>query len=335
MTRPLLALVSGILAFALAATARAAEPPPPAPAKPAPQAHEPTASDLATARAALKEGLALREKGDQRGALMRFETAYDIVQTPVTAFELGKTQMILGKILQAHELFVKIGRMPHQMEESERSAAAREEAARLAAALEPRIPTLRIHLKAPPGAVSTLRVDDEAVPTTGEVTPRSVDPGKHEVTARAGDGPEQKVSIDIAESEVKDVSLSPQWVPPKPKPTSGSQVVLVRQTNPLVFLGFGVASASLVTTVVMSVLAVNATNRAQDHCGQDYCSQKERQDDVAPATALTIGALIAAGATIGFTVMGAMSLSKPVKERYTTGVRPVIGPGGGGLVGTF
>jgi hypothetical protein len=326
---PLLGIVALAL-VALASPARADDAPAPA------TRHEPTASDLATARTALKEGLALREKGDLEAAFMRFSTAYDIVQTPVTAFELGKTHMMLGRILQARELFVKIGRMPKAMEESDRSAASRDEAARLAKSLEPRIPTLRIHLKLPPGAACTLRVDDEIVPAAGETTPRAVDPGRHEIAAKAGDGPEQKVSIEIGESEIKDVELSPQWIPPKVKPAGpGSQVVLVRQTNPLVFIGFGVASASLVTTAVFTVLAVEATNKAEDRCGHDFCSEKVRNQEVSQAGAFTLAALIAAGATIGFTVMGAVSISNPVKEKYTTSVKPVVGPTGAGVVGTF
>src|SRR5262245_27613937 len=130
----------------LPATSRAGPPSePPSPA-PAPARHgEPSAGDLATARNALREGLSLREKGDLSGALGRFATAYDLVATPVTAFELGKTHMLLGHVLQAHELFKRVVRMPPSMEESQRSAVAREEANRLAADLEPRIPSLKIH----------------------------------------------------------------------------------------------------------------------------------------------------------------------------------------------
>lgn len=319
------------LAFALAAsTARAQE---------TPQRHEPTASDLMTARAALKEGLALRDKGDHEGAFMRFQTSYDIVQTPVTAFELGKTHMILGRILQAHELFVKIGRMPKGLEESERSAAARDEAARLAKSLEPRIPTVRIRLKLPPGATAKLRVDDDVVTPTGETTPRAVDPGAHEIAATAGDGPEVKMSIDLREGETKDIELAPQWIPPKPKedPKAPSRVIIVRQTNPLVFIGFGAAAGSLVATVILGTMAANFTRDAKNACGDDFCPEEVRNDEWRKAYAFSIGALVTGGAAIVFTVVGGLALSRPVEEKITAkrGVKPVVGPGGVGLVGTF
>ncbi|MEA2751661.1 MAG: hypothetical protein QOI41_5804, partial [Myxococcales bacterium] len=89
--------------LALPSVARAAPPETPAPATApasAPAAGtvhvEPSAGDLATARSALKEGLALREKGDLLGALGRLTTAHDLVPTPVTAFELGKTHLLMG-----------------------------------------------------------------------------------------------------------------------------------------------------------------------------------------------------------------------------------------------
>ena len=40
----------------------------------------------------MREGLALREKGELQEALARLGSAYDLVPTPVTGFELGKTE---------------------------------------------------------------------------------------------------------------------------------------------------------------------------------------------------------------------------------------------------
>src|SRR5438270_10599023 len=121
----LLSIASLLVALVMSPAVATAAPPAPAPG-PAPAHAEPSAGDLATARSALKEGLALREKGDLLGALGRFSTAFDLVQTPVTGFELGKTHLLLGHVLHAHELFKKIGRIPPALEESQRSAAARE-----------------------------------------------------------------------------------------------------------------------------------------------------------------------------------------------------------------
>jgi len=295
---------------------------------------EPSAGDLATARTALKEGLALREKGDLLGALGRFTTAFDLVQTPVTGFELGKTHLLMGHVMQAHEMFQKIGRIPPALEESERSAAARAEAIRLSGDLEPRIPTLRIRVKLPPDATATVRIDDDAIVTTGAVTPRAVDPGKHVVVARAGDGPEQRVTIELAEGETKDVELAPQWIPPK-APEGDKQVVYLRQTNPLVFVGFIASSVTLTVTGVSAVLAVNAASRARDGCGKDYCPQFVRDDDITIMRTWVGATIIGAGATLVFFTLGVVSISKPTTERVVSSVKPYVGPGSAGVVGTF
>lgn len=278
---------------------------------------EPTAGDLATARTALREGLSLREKGDLEGARSRLSSAYDLVPTPVTGFELGKTQMMAGNILQAHELFRKVQRMPLSMEESARSSMAREEAQRLAKDLEPRIPSLRIRVRLPPGASVSVRVDDAQIATTGAETLRAVDPGAHEVTAKAGDGPEQKVSIVVAESETRDVDLAPQWVPPKaPEPSiDGKRVFYVRQTNPLVFIGFGLSSASLVFTTIAGIVAVNHADDVRDQCGDTFCAPEVLRRDGGIAAAWVLATVIGAGATASFLVMGAISVGRPVKER--------------------
>lgn len=344
----LAALLVALVAYpplALAAPSPPPSPAPPAPSPPAPapapppsfHVVEPSAGDLSTARNALKEGLALREKGDLVAALGRLTTAFDLVQTPVTAFELGKTHLRMGHVLQARELFLKIGRIPPALEESERSATAREEATRLAADLEPRVPTLRIRLKLPKDATASVQIDDDPIPTTGEVTPRSVDPGKHVIVARAGDGPEMRVTVDVAEGETKDVDLAPQWVPPKePEPGSGAgQVVYLRQTNPLVFVGFTSASVALTLTGVASVLAFNAASRASDRCGENYCPQYVRDSDVTEMRTWLAVTIVAGGATLAFLTVAVLAISRPTTEKVIAGARPFVGPGGAGISGAF
>ncbi|MDB4998394.1 MAG: hypothetical protein JWM74_5826, partial [Myxococcaceae bacterium] len=274
------------------------------------------------------------------GALPRLTTAWDLVQTPVTGFELGKTHLMMGHILQAHELFVKVGRMPAALEESSRSATARTEAARLADDLEPRIPSLRIRVKVPPGATAVLRVDDEIVAMTGAITPRTVDPGAHQVVARAGDGPEQRVVVELKEGETKDVELAPKWVPPKVPVAGAGPALYVRQANPLVFVGFGAAGAGVVLTTVALAFAADASARTRSRCGYEFCpdtvdqtqglggSARERQGWllVAVISGITSGA---------FLTMGVITATRPVKVKLVGSVEPFVGPTGAGLTGRF
>ncbi|MBN9162143.1 MAG: hypothetical protein BGO98_08935 [Myxococcales bacterium 68-20] len=360
-----LALVAASVALLAVTPARAqsapSSPEPSAPETPAPAAstpapaakREPTAGDLATARTALREGLALREKGELEPALARLASAYDLVPTPVTGFELGKTHMMLGHVLQAHELFKKVIRMPPSMEESTRSEVSREEAARLAKELEPRIPTLRLKISLPPGASAVVKIDDEEIPLTGAETTRAVDPGPHEIIAKAGDGPEETVLVDVAETEIKEVALAPTWVPPKnPVPGKTREVIFVRQTNPLAFVGFGVAAAALVVTTVSALIYIDARDDAKDKCGEKFCPPSLRNSGVIGANSvidtsfqgenaryqLSGIVMVASGfTTLVFAGLGIFGAARPVKERVTTSVtvEPTVGLGRLGLTGTF
>jgi hypothetical protein len=344
-------LTGAVTALALCMTgpAFAQAPEAPAPAATATK-REPTAGDLATARSALREGLVLRDKGELQEALVRLNSAFDLVPTPVTGFELGKTHMMLNHVLQAHELFKKVVRMAPSMEESSRSQTSRDEAARLAKELEPRIPTLRLKLTLPPGASAVVKVDDEVISMAGSETLRAVDPGPHEVVAKAGDGPEEKVHVDVAETEIREVPLAPKWVAPKaPLPGKGRDVIFVRQTNPLAFIGFGMAAAGLVVTTVSAFIYIDARDDAKDRCGENYCpparSRGQTTNNVDPEFdsdhtryQLATVMMIAAGiTTVVFAGVGIVGASRPVKERVVSGVqvKPTVGLGQLGLSGSF
>src|SRR5690606_27127569 len=87
--RPVLMRRSFAIAVTLLALSRSAA---------AEERAEPSAADIATARVALTEGVRLREKGELLQALGRIQTAFDLVPSPVTGFELGKTHMMLGHV---------------------------------------------------------------------------------------------------------------------------------------------------------------------------------------------------------------------------------------------
>jgi hypothetical protein len=328
------------------------------PAKEAPKAHEPTAGDLASARNALREGLALREKGDTNGALARLQSAWDFVPTPITGFELGKTHLMLGHVLQAHELFAKVGRIPPSLEESTKSQSARDESIRLQKEIASRIPSLHLKLTLPANATAVVTIDDEKVPLSGTEATRLVEVGPHDVVAKAGDGPEQKIHVEVAESEVKDVALAPQWIAPKPKEVVGpnGQVIYVRTTNPLTFVGFGFAAGALILTTISAIVFLDAVGTAQDLCGKSYCppakteslgSGKQGQSNTnfnaeytdAQSRYQTARALmlVGGGVMIIFGGIGAVFSQFPIKERVTAGVtvKPTFGLGGAGLTGTF
>src|SRR5215472_7926927 len=123
---------------------------------------EPTAQELSTARALFNEGARLRAEGDVAGALERLKAAYALVPTPIIGLELGQALLQTGKLVEARETCYAASRLPPSSGESSAGAAARQDAARLAEDLRPRIPALRIEVTgAPPGEPLRVTLDGE------------------------------------------------------------------------------------------------------------------------------------------------------------------------------
>src|SRR4051794_11445204 len=71
-----------------------------------PAGSAPSAADLESARELFKEGRELRQNGDLPRAIERFKAAHAYGQTPVTALELGRTQMQVGDLIEAREVLL-------------------------------------------------------------------------------------------------------------------------------------------------------------------------------------------------------------------------------------
>src|SRR5580658_3205648 len=128
-------------------------------------AQQPSAVDVAQARDLFNQGLRLREKGDANGAVEKLKAAHALANTPITGLELGKTYELVGKLVEAREVLLSIGRLPVQPSETARSTAARIEAARLAEDLRPRIPTLTVKITGAPASAVTVSIDDAPIPS--------------------------------------------------------------------------------------------------------------------------------------------------------------------------
>jgi len=147
----------------------------------------PSAADLESARELFKEGRELRQAGDIKHALERFKAAHAYGQTPVTALELGRTHIQLGELIEGREVLLSVARMKVQPDETDKSAAARSEAADLAEDAKKRIPTVTVKLTGVASdSAAQLLVDGSAVPIVGLTGIRKVNPGKHAIVARAG-----------------------------------------------------------------------------------------------------------------------------------------------------
>jgi len=299
----------------------------------------PSAADLASARELYKEGKELRAAGDTKGALEKLKAAHALGQTPVTGVELGKTYIQVGQLVEAREVFLAVGRMQVQADETEKSETARAECAQLADELKPRIPSLTVKVNGvPSGVVPVMSVDGANVPAAAMFTQRRLNPGPHEVVVRAGDGPESRTSVDLKEGEDREISVGVAYVPPPPPPRPVQPHEETR-LNPLVFVGGGVAGAGLIVGGITGAIAISKGRSVSKECTGTVCPASAKSDVDSGRTMGTIStiAFVAAGVGVGVGIYGLLSPVRVTKSDAKASVRitPAFAPGWAGLDGSF
>jgi hypothetical protein len=241
----------------------------------------PTARELETARALYKEGKELRARGDLAGALEKLQAAHALGNTPVTGIELARTYVMVGHIVEAREVCLYIARLGVAADETEKSVAARSEAARLADELQPRIPTLRVKVEGlQAGERARLSIDGGEVPGAALGEPQKVNPGKHAVAIRVGDGAAaREVSRDteVTEGQTGQITLALPAAPVVPAPVVPGAVVepeapaRTRDAGWVVKLGFGTAAAGGAMGLVAGVVAWSKKGQLAGECPDHDC----------------------------------------------------------------
>ncbi|WP_437678166.1 hypothetical protein [Sorangium sp. So ce131] len=312
-----------------------------------------SASDNETARQLLIDGLDLRDAQQLDAALERLNAAHALVHTPVTGLELGRTYLLMGRLVEACDTFREVVRLPEDRE-TPRTRAARAEAAKLVEEVAPEIPSLRLRISAPPGSAPQVAVDGESVPAAALSVPRKVNPGRHVVIGKAPGHPARRVEVTVGRREEVEVALALGAPPPGPAAPGATAPGAAApgaaappaapgpgpgprsSVGPLVLVGFGVAGAGLAVGGVTGVITLSRASSLKEDCVNNHCPP-ERFDDLDGArllgTVSTVSFLVAGvGAAAG---VAGLFLSRP--EPRATGfiVSPFLAPGSLGVRGTF
>lgn len=299
-------------------------------------------AEIESARQAYNDGMALRDRGDLKGALEKFRAAHALGNTPITGLELCKTHAALGQPVEAREACLGVGRIPPLAGETPRSQEARSEAARVAEEVKPRISAIRIKvLGVPAGREPTVVVDGAPVPAAALGQPRSMNPGPHVVTARVGSGVETRATFDMREGEARDVEMTvapppaeePAAAPPparyedRPKPE--------KKTSGLATVGFGIAIAGGAIGVITGAVALSKKSDLDDACIDKGCGRElhGELDSARSWAGISTASFILGGVGAGLGLIGLASSG----SSNNTGARvtPVIGLGGAGVHGSF
>ncbi|XYH99744.1 hypothetical protein ACMHYB_08265 [Sorangium sp. So ce1128] len=304
-----------------------------------------SASDNETARQLLIDGLDLRDASQLDAALEKLSAAHALVHTPVTGLELGRTYLLMGRLVEASDTLRDVVRLPEDRE-TPRTRAARAEAEQLIDEIAPQIPSLRLKISAPPGSAPQVKVDGESIPAAALAVPRKVNPGSHVVVGKVAGHPEQRVEVTVEKGKHVEVPLAlggagPSARPPAPPraaapaapgPAAGPRPGL----GPLVLVGFGVAGAGLAVGGITGAITLSRASSLKEDCVNNHCPP-ERFDDLDGArllgTVSTVSFLLAgAGAAAGVT---GLFLRRPEPARTGLVVSPALAPGGFCLRGTF
>lgn len=321
-----------------------------------------SATDIETARQLYNQGIDLRDRGDLKGALEKLRAAHALGNTPITGVELCKLHASIAQPVEAREVCLGVGRIPPLAGETSRSQEARNEAARFAEEMRPRIAIVRLHVTGvPPGRAPTVIVDGAPVPLAALGEARAVNPGRHELVARVGQGPETRSQIDLAPGEAKDVSL-PVTAPPDaiepapgpvyPPPPGGGERPRRERGSGFATAAFIVGGVGVGVGAVTGILALSGKSELDDKCTGKICGA---DDHTALDTArmwgnvsTTFFVIGGAGLLVGLYAtltapqapsQGALpKASAPRANEKHTGalsVVPAVGPAGVGIHGAF
>jgi phenylpyruvate tautomerase PptA (4-oxalocrotonate tautomerase family) len=296
--------------------------------------------------------------GRYEAALGKFQRAYDTAKVPRLAVWLAKTQLKLGHLVAAYELY----RQATNFEKGDlwigtTQQEAQQEAEEELRALQTRIPRLTVRVKGANPSDVSLKIDDVDVPSTLIGVERFADPGQKQIVGRAGDK-EVREQATLVEGESKEVVLTfpqPAAVPVPPTTTDtapkrriGGTVASTpsattegesrisqgktQRTWGWVSLGVGAAGTVLGVTTGILVVADHRpmnTNCPNHQCKPTYWSDANTYDTLRHLS--TAGFIVAGvGAATGITLL----LTSPEHESKPS-VGLWVAPASAGLKGMF
>jgi len=228
---------------------------------------EPTPSELALARELFAEASALEEAGNWAAAAVKLREALSIKETPGLRYHLAHCEEQSGQLVTASLEYARASELIRE------GAQAPDVAQLLALAdqrLAARIPKLILRLPADVQGAS-VEIDGHGVTPTVFRYPVPLDPGTHQIVARAPNRSEfsRSVSLSAGETRTLDLELSPAPAPISPRPGSPASSVAESDRGgfdprTMVLIGEGVlAVAGLAMGIGFGVARARAADKAR------------------------------------------------------------------------
>lgn len=302
------------------------------------------AQDVVTAaQDEFKKGRDAFKQGDFTAARALFQKSFDLHPTPGAVLNLALCEEQLGLIATAWQRFQELTEQVPSTDE--RYTVAKQHAA----ALQPRLPKLRIELSPDVPAGTSVRRDSIAVAGTSLGVDLPVDPGKHTVTVSAPGRDERRYDVTLEEGKRQTLKVEPgpqtaaastaSGVPTATASATATTPPTVTALPPpsnnrrlagLVIGGAGVAG--LIVGGITGGLTFAKTGEVEKACPiPDDCTTEGLAiaDSARTFGLVSTISFIAGGALVGTGVVLVLtSKSSPATQ---TALSPLLLPGGGGL----
>ena len=310
-------------------------------------------TDVDRARELFVEASELREQGDLPRALEKFQAAHVLADNPVTTFEVARTYAALGRLVEARDAYAAIARLPVRPDETERATQARRDGAKAAEDLRARLPTLFIKAAVP---LSSITLDDQAVPSAALEAPRPVNPGTHHLVGTGAGGVRAEQTVTVREGESREVDLAvepaptaahearagamPQVPAAEPPPRDAAQPAAEGTGNhfgPFAYAGFGVGAAGFVTATILAGATLSKASSITTNCSTTACAQATK-DAAGSARDLGTAAVVSYTVSAVGIAVGVADLLLYRRDPATSSDRslhPWIGVGAAGVSGRF
>lgn len=288
----------------------------------------PSAKDRAEARQLVVQAQKELKSGSATKAAELFSKANALDPQPQTELEQAKAMIKAKQLVGAAKLLDQVAagaKAPNQKK-------LREEAMNLRTELEARIPKLTIKVTQPGAEPVKITVDGEKVDATGPV---AVDPGEHEVAARAGAASARRdVTLAEGANETVTLALGGEGGAPKKEDKGGGPAIIPAS------IAFGLGAVGLGLGIGFGVLAFDEANKVKAACPNNPCTvnpdiQAAYDTSIAngwvSTTAFIVGGV---GVATGAVILLATSFGGSKDEKKAL-VVPYVGPRELGVAGRF
>lgn len=270
-------------------------------------------------------------------AISLFTRARDLEPGPRWTIALAKAIAASGQLLRAKKLLVDTASRSQPEWQPVFDGPLAE--------LEPRIPTLRVHVRGPAPGVASIEVDGEVREEITYGGTVQLDPGAHEVKVSAPGFETATEEFELTESTPHELTVTlvleveesaPEEFPTAPPPLAWKQPVM---TGSFVAAGVGLVAGT--AFILRRNSKIGEANDLFDQCDPQVCSPDERERIQALDDQGTTAATFAIASYSVAAIAGGLGLALWLDERQTnagssdTGVSLVLQPGMGVLKGRF